>query len=678
MTTFPSGFSPCDYYSDFTFFTDEPEPVFKFVNDGRFFLIPPTWSGSGTCGAWPTCTGNATGGGPNFYFGWGSANMAQILQFSAGIYVGDELVIQSQWEIFGLISLALAIFLPIFAACAKCCNCCCGRARVEDEFGRRDRRREEEGRGRGVAGWLITFFGGLMTIVPTLTVVVVTAFRAAVMQAWLELGIAETEIFGAYSRIAIIVGNVVPTIVTMVVVFAMGCSRCCCCRRGGQQQVDVQRELHQIAAAKEACCCGTAGSICKTLLPFLMLVIQIPVTAADIVIRLYGGNASFIALELFVQVSVTFLLSKWIIEIIEPRFWEEVADVFYSDVLDTFACTISRILLICATAVMQAIVSTSKYTTGFPELLAMGGFFAFGTMIMMGLWGVFHACKVDKAVAAAAEAHAQRFGAWDKLDHAFTPLPDFRAEKSLIMRGNGARLFAALSAPGANAKVLMTPIAEGVQSLGRAVGSDKTGEGLAKMLISYASQGIDAMCNVAIHVYTKETFLYRELNRLLRGGDADPKLADLVSPYATLLTFALSRHQQVSGSSVWRGLAFRSPSDRRYAEEYRRGKSIVWESFSSTTPDPDTAAFFATKQGYFSKIAITKGPSVVAVDISALNACGEEEILLGPGTLLQVEQELHSEAVPVSNGTLIGLVVTLTVKGNALIDRLGTCPVAAH
>jgi len=132
----------------------------------------------------------------------------------------------------------------------------------------------------------------------------------------------------------------------------------------------------------------------------------------------------------------------------------------------------------------------------------------------------------------------------------------------------------------------------------------------------------------AIHLYTQETDFYRILNSRLR----DP-LRQRLKPflfYIKLVLTALYKLPPVA-ATVYRGVK------KDLSNQFSRGRSIIWWSFSSTAASVETMNedSFLGQDGDRTMFHIVINDGVDISKLSALEA--EEEILLLPGTCVEVQ-----------------------------------------
>jgi uracil DNA glycosylase len=134
----------------------------------------------------------------------------------------------------------------------------------------------------------------------------------------------------------------------------------------------------------------------------------------------------------------------------------------------------------------------------------------------------------------------------------------------------------------------------------------------------------------ALHLYTLESVLYRQLNGALRHPDrarVRPYLG-----YLKLFFSALSKLEPSAGN-LWRGVA----ADLR--AQYPEGKVITWWGVSSCTPKLEVARAFLGGKGPRMLFEVIPRVAVSIRRFSAFD--GEDEYVLPPGTRLQVVRVQH-------------------------------------
>ncbi|WP_078865249.1 ADP-ribosyltransferase domain-containing protein [Streptomyces roseus] len=137
--------------------------------------------------------------------------------------------------------------------------------------------------------------------------------------------------------------------------------------------------------------------------------------------------------------------------------------------------------------------------------------------------------------------------------------------------------------------------------------------------------GLSADAIAALHLYTRESAFYREINAVLRSPDRSR-----VTPYLPYLRLLFSA---VSGlpartEPLWRGVSL----DLR--SQYPVGRTVTWWGVSSCTSELSVARSFLGNRGKRTLFEVTPARAVGIKSFSAFT--GEEEYILAPGTQLKV------------------------------------------
>ncbi|MET8571596.1 ADP-ribosyltransferase domain-containing protein [Streptomyces sp. NPDC004783] len=142
-----------------------------------------------------------------------------------------------------------------------------------------------------------------------------------------------------------------------------------------------------------------------------------------------------------------------------------------------------------------------------------------------------------------------------------------------------------------------------------------------------AGGGLSADAIAAVHLYTCESALYRELNSVLRSPDRTKVTPYL--PYLRLLFSAVSELPAYT-QPLWRGVSL----DLR--AQYPVGRTVTWWGVSSCTSDLKVARAFLGSRGKRTLFEVTPARAVGIKSFSAFT--GEEEYILTPGTQLKVTE----------------------------------------
>ena len=144
----------------------------------------------------------------------------------------------------------------------------------------------------------------------------------------------------------------------------------------------------------------------------------------------------------------------------------------------------------------------------------------------------------------------------------------------------------------------------------------------------------------AIWLYTLDGPLYRDLNGRLHKQDWG-YLENHYYPFMRILLTAMKCLQSGEYRQLFHGVNDDIISGLKDKSMYESGRSFVWWSFSSTTPDDHVSAFFRGVRGVQTvfQIRSKQGADVseFSCDVSGKRKTKSEkkEIVLGPGTVLK-------------------------------------------
>ena len=169
------------------------------------------------------------------------------------------------------------------------------------------------------------------------------------------------------------------------------------------------------------------------------------------------------------------------------------------------------------------------------------------------------------------------------------------------------------------------------QKLDNGVHTDQVNE-IAGLLMSVAKNDYVEIQKFCLNLYTRETFLYKFINIVLRNRDISK--ADTLGPFCSILnrSFVLLSEYCYTGV-VYRGLLL-SPNQIKLYQQ-ARGIFQQWDSFISTTKNRTMANIY----GNTLFIITLDGTYVTGLDISSFsNFPEEEEVLLRPGRTFSVDE----------------------------------------
>jgi hypothetical protein len=159
-----------------------------------------------------------------------------------------------------------------------------------------------------------------------------------------------------------------------------------------------------------------------------------------------------------------------------------------------------------------------------------------------------------------------------------------------------------------------------------------------------AVPGMTADRAMAIWLYACNSPLYARLNEALRSADRS-KLMTEYFPYLRLLLTGMALVRKKEGTDkrmVNRGVP-KLDLVALYPDEYVKGETLLWWSFSSTTADIGVlqSSTFLGKSGPRTIFQILTSASV---DVSPFSPFPESERLLPPGTALRITGILSKDA----------------------------------
>ncbi|CAF1538968.1 unnamed protein product [Adineta ricciae] len=169
--------------------------------------------------------------------------------------------------------------------------------------------------------------------------------------------------------------------------------------------------------------------------------------------------------------------------------------------------------------------------------------------------------------------------------------------------------------------------AEGILIEGEKLNDDickKQAKEIADELVLVANSDLKTIQKSCLHLYTKETFLYKLINEVLRNRDMSK--VDTLGPFCSILNNGV---RSLSGYAyqgvVYRGVLLTSEQVNRY--ENARSDFLQWDSFVSTTKNRNLAMFYGNTLFTIEIDMYARG-----LDISSFsNFPEEDEVLIRPG-----------------------------------------------
>jgi len=179
---------------------------------------------------------------------------------------------------------------------------------------------------------------------------------------------------------------------------------------------------------------------------------------------------------------------------------------------------------------------------------------------------------------------------------------------------------------------------------------------LGSSALQYASSldtyGILSKEEIAIiYMYTVESPFYKELNRIMREGKPEERI--LYRDYIYYMNQTLEKLSPHKGP-VYRGISCVLP-------DYKQGKVITWQAFSSATKNPKVALDFVgkTKTGMLFMIEPKNARPIE--EFSALPT--EEEVLFLPNSQFLIKSEIS-----LANRAMLEKAIGVDLSGLSIFD----------
>lgn len=183
--------------------------------------------------------------------------------------------------------------------------------------------------------------------------------------------------------------------------------------------------------------------------------------------------------------------------------------------------------------------------------------------------------------------------------------------------------------------------AQGILDEGHALSKRAESEWLAEQLLGLKGKSWDEIAERCLHLYTRECFLYKILNKALREEDLSK--VDTLGPFCDILWNSLSSESLKSKyeftGSVYRSALLEPDEVDAYKNSIRKTPK-EWLGFSSTSKNRALAELYGGNT-----LFIINVPSQSQhLDISSISQFPiEEEVLLGASTSFQTEDVKHDE-----------------------------------
>lgn len=189
--------------------------------------------------------------------------------------------------------------------------------------------------------------------------------------------------------------------------------------------------------------------------------------------------------------------------------------------------------------------------------------------------------------------------------------------------------------------------AAGIEEEGTKLGKKTDAQFMANELRQQKGKGKQKIGECCIKLYTMESFLYKLFNQVMREAevkdnhrfsfvlDRDKNYGRTLGPYCSLLCIYLRITPCQKDIVVFRSVILTDEVIDDYTKNV--GKTIKWESFSSTTKNKQVALKFDGNTLF--QIRIHPGSVYQCVDISSLSRYPhEEEVLLSPGIDINIDR----------------------------------------
>jgi hypothetical protein len=192
--------------------------------------------------------------------------------------------------------------------------------------------------------------------------------------------------------------------------------------------------------------------------------------------------------------------------------------------------------------------------------------------------------------------------------------------------------------------------AQGILDEGRVLGKITDSQWLADQLLEVKDKSWNEIALRCLHLYTRESFLYKLLNTTLREEDLSK--VDTLGPFCDILWNSLST-EYLKSKYQFTGLVYRSAVlERDEIDDYKNSikkNPKEWLGFSSTSKNRAVTEMYGGNT-----LFIINVPSQSQhLDISTISQFPiEEEVLLGASTSFQIE---HVEYDQVSDKNYIYL-----------------------
>lgn len=230
---------------------------------------------------------------------------------------------------------------------------------------------------------------------------------------------------------------------------------------------------------------------------------------------------------------------------------------------------------------------------------------------------------------------------------AFSDMNDARRSIDIVEQAIGATLFT-----GSNDDFTITPdyverAAKGIVQEGTLIGRKREAEWLAKQLLKVKSKSNEEIEKVCVNLYTKESFLYRNLNQALRAFQDEQQADTARKTLERLGLFFLIVRQHVlvftndrcKRKYLYRGATLSEEMINQFQHSPHGHYSTTFPAFTSCTRSREKAETF----GNVLLVIDTNDLNIIDVSIYS-DFPDEEEHLIPPGQPFEFQKLEYDEA----------------------------------
>ncbi|CAF3668477.1 unnamed protein product [Rotaria socialis] len=192
-----------------------------------------------------------------------------------------------------------------------------------------------------------------------------------------------------------------------------------------------------------------------------------------------------------------------------------------------------------------------------------------------------------------------------------------------------------------NSSLAVEQVVKGITLEAKALNkkAEEEAQNISRQLVSVKNKTQEEIKTCCMRIYTRETFLYKLLNTVLRNEDMSK--VDTLGAYCWLVDSGISPElgeNQACDLTVYRGMNLTQNMIQKYKQAI--GKTIEWLGFTSTTKNRTKAAQFGTTL-FIVHISVQYYDDYGSChrDISSLSDYpNEEEVLLSPSHRFKVDR----------------------------------------